>query len=71
MIGSRKGFRGSETQACSGTVRIGSVKPASRATWPLSPATACIALPQAIGPRLVSSPVTRPFSILMPVTSVS
>ena len=37
MIWSRKGFTGSETQACSGMVRIGSLKPASFATSELDP----------------------------------
>ena len=44
MIWSRNGFSGTDTQACSGMVRIGRRKPAIFATSELEPATACITL---------------------------
>ena len=67
MIWSRIGFTGSDTQACSGMVRIGSRKPAMRATSLDAPATACTILPARMTPRLVSTPTARPFSIEDPV----
>ena len=41
-----------------------------RATRVDMPETAWTAWPQAMVPRLVSTPVTRPFSMRMPVTSL-
>ena len=69
-MGSSNGFKGCETQACNGTDRIGSRKPAMAATSELEPATAWSTRPQEIPPRVVSTPVTRPRSIRTPVTSV-
>ena len=42
---SRIGFTGPDPQACSGMVRIGSLRPAMRATTLDDPATACITFP--------------------------
>ena len=43
--------------------------PAMSVIIEVQPATADITVPAAIGPRLVSTPTQRPFSILRPVTS--
>ena len=69
-IGSRNGFSGWDTHACSGTVRIGSRNPAMAATRELEPATAWSTRPHAMRPRVVSTPVTRPRAMRIPVTSV-
>ncbi len=70
MIWSRIGFTGSDTQACSGMVRIGSLMPAMRATSLDAPATACTILPARTTPRGVSTPTARPFSMRMRLTGV-
>ena len=70
MIGSRKGFKGSDTQACSGTVLIGSLNPAIRLMSELEPATAWSTSRALTSPRSVRTPVTRPFRLRMSLTVV-
>ena len=70
MIVSRNGFRGWDTHACSGTVLIGSLKPAILASSELRPATHWMILPALTVPRVVSTPTALPLERTMPVTSV-
>ena len=70
MITSRKGFSGSVTNACRMCVVIGSDTPARLATRVDQPAVALITIPASTSPRVVCTPVTRPFDRSMPVTSV-
>ena len=70
MILSSSGFTGSVTHACRMCVVSGSGTPTMSQTRVLQPATQEITVSQLIVPRLVSTPVTLPFSTLMPVTSV-
>ena len=57
------GFNPSATKACSTWLSIGSRNPAMAATRELLPATAMPTLLAPIGPRVVSTPLTRPSSI--------
>ena len=66
---SMQGLIGSETSACSATASIGRRKPAISATCPEWPATTMPSFFAAIGPLVVSTPVTRPSSDRTPVTS--
>src|SRR6476661_4958207 len=70
MILSSSGLTGSVTQACRMCVVTGSGTPTMSQVSVLQPATQEMTVPQAIVPRLVSTPVTLPLSTLIPVTSV-
>ena len=59
----------SETSACKGWLWIGSRKPASPASTVEWPAATSPTVVEAIGPRVVCTPVTRPPTTSIPVTS--
>ena len=63
------GSSSSETSAWSGWLWSGSRMPAIAATIEAWPAATIATLPAAIRPRDVCTPVTRPPSMSMPVTS--
>jgi hypothetical protein len=70
MITSRNGFTGSVTNACRMCVVIGKRKPPRPQTRVDQPAVALTTAPASMRPRFVSTPVTRPFSLVIPVTAV-
>ena len=63
------GLIGSDTIACSTWLEIGSWNPAMAHRTLEWPATAMATFFAPMAPRVVSTPVTRPFSTLRPVTS--
>ena len=67
----RNGFKGSVTKACSGWVTIGTCTPAIRAISLVQPAVAETTTLVETSPPVVRTPVTRPSSTSIPVTSVS
>ena len=67
---SSSGFTGSVTQAWRMCVVIGSRTSAMSQISVLQPAVALITVPVAIRPRLVCTPLTRPFERSIAVTSV-
>ena len=62
---------GSVTQACRGKVTIGTSRSTIAVIVEVQPAVALTTTPAPTRPDGVSTPVTRPFSRVMPVTSVN
>ena len=65
-----KGLRGSVTNACKGWVTMGRSRSTIRAIEELHPAVALTTVSASTLPSEVSTPVTRPFSRVIAVTSV-
>ena len=65
------GLRPSVTKAWRTWLSMGSRIPAMAATWEERPATTMATRLARIAPRVVCTPLTRPFSTSIPVTSQS